>query len=97
MLFISVPSTATVTDITSVPLGFARAEARKEHNEHAEEEQDHGGEGGPHADGVVGVEAGVGSVNVGFDWLVGVLVSGVRVRQGKYTAKMSRISKEKRK
>ena len=40
------------------------AETREQHDEHAEEEQDHGSENGPHACGVVGGGAGGGIVRV---------------------------------
>ena len=46
-------------------LRLPRAEAREQDNEHAEEEQDHGGENGPHAGRVVGV--GAGGMGVGVD------------------------------
>ena len=45
------------------------AEAREQHNKHAEEEQDHGRKDGPHARGIerVGAGGGVVGVDVVFD------------------------------
>ena len=45
-------------------LSPSAAKACEEHDEHAQEEQDHGREDGPHADGVVGVGAGGGGTVV---------------------------------
>ena len=55
-----------------VPLfSFACAEASEEDDEHAEEQQDHGRENGPHADGVVCVRAGAVRIDVIHDDLKG--------------------------
>ena len=46
------------------------AEACEQHDKHAQEQQDHGSEGGPHAGGVVGITTGAIRVDVVLDDLV---------------------------
>ena len=72
----SAPSTDVAAAEVTVLVGLAGAKAREENNKGAEEEEDHGDEGGPHADGVVGVGAGVAGVDMVFNDLVGFVKVG---------------------
>ena len=53
--------------VGSILLRFPRAEAGEQDDEHAQEEQDHGCQAGPHANGVESVGAAAVGVDMVFD------------------------------
>jgi len=64
----SIASILGLVAVSSLSLMHSSREASEEHNEGAKEEQDHGGEDGPHCDGVIRVASTSISVDVVLDY-----------------------------